>query len=169
MKENNHNLRLVPNAAIIRALTGHYLPALCLAAALVLALPPQAHAIIFDSTGDTNYNTHAPSGALANSGWQFEGFFGGFLGTAIAPHYFLTARHIGGNTNWGFFLDGTNYHPTTFYDDPSPGSDGRFLLSAGNGITPDTPLESLRALFEEAYSYGQTKNQVSTAKDAPKG
>lgn len=32
--------------------------------------------------------------------------------------------------------------------------DGRFLLTAGNGITGDTPLESLRALFEEAYAYG---------------
>ncbi len=35
--------------------------------------------------------------------------------------------------------------------------DGRFLLTAGNGITPDTPIESLRALYEEAYSYGRTK------------
>ena len=32
--------------------------------------------------------------------------------------------------------------------------DGRFLLTAGNGITGDTPLESLRALFAEAYRYG---------------
>jgi len=37
--------------------------------------------------------------------------------------------------------------------------DGRFLLTAGNGITPDTPLESLRALYEEAYSYGTTKSR----------
>ncbi len=36
-------------------------------------------------------------------------------------------------------------------------ADGRFLLTAGNGITADTPLESLRALYEEAYEYGQTK------------
>ncbi len=35
--------------------------------------------------------------------------------------------------------------------------EGRFLLTAGNGITPDTPVESLRALFEEAYSYGRIK------------
>jgi hypothetical protein len=32
--------------------------------------------------------------------------------------------------------------------------DGRFLITAGNGITPDTPIPSLEALFEEAYSYG---------------
>lgn len=35
--------------------------------------------------------------------------------------------------------------------------DGRFLLTAGNGITPDTPLDSLRALYEEAYRYGGMK------------
>lgn len=35
--------------------------------------------------------------------------------------------------------------------------DGRFLLTAGNGITPDTPIASLRALYEEAYRYGETK------------
>jgi hypothetical protein len=38
--------------------------------------------------------------------------------------------------------------------------DGRFLLTAGNGITPDTPLESLRALYEEAYRYGTTKSRL---------
>ena len=32
--------------------------------------------------------------------------------------------------------------------------DGRFLLTAGNGLTPDTPLASLEALYEEAYGYG---------------
>lgn len=36
-------------------------------------------------------------------------------------------------------------------------ADGRFLLTAGNGITPDTPLESLAALYEEAYLYGEIK------------
>jgi uroporphyrinogen decarboxylase len=35
--------------------------------------------------------------------------------------------------------------------------DGRFLITAGNGITSDTPLESLRALYEESYVYGKAK------------
>jgi uroporphyrinogen decarboxylase len=30
---------------------------------------------------------------------------------------------------------------------------GKFMFTAGNGITGDTPVASLRALFEEAYSY----------------
>src|SRR5581483_5272156 len=40
-----------------------------------------AHAVIFYDTGDANQNTTAPTGSLANSGWQYEGQFDGFLGT----------------------------------------------------------------------------------------
>ena len=32
--------------------------------------------------------------------------------------------------------------------------EGRFLFTAGNGINGDCPVESLRALYDEAYSYG---------------
>jgi hypothetical protein len=32
--------------------------------------------------------------------------------------------------------------------------DGRFMLTAGNGMTVDTPLENLEALLDEALSYG---------------
>ncbi|NLN45433.1 MAG: hypothetical protein GX153_02540 [Clostridiaceae bacterium] len=32
--------------------------------------------------------------------------------------------------------------------------EGRFMLTAGNAITPDCPVESLRALLDEAYTYG---------------
>jgi uroporphyrinogen decarboxylase len=32
--------------------------------------------------------------------------------------------------------------------------DGRLLFTMGNGVTGDTPLASLQALFEEAFSYG---------------
>lgn len=89
----------------------------------LLAWPWQVSAVIFDTTGDAAYHTNAPTGALTNSGWQFEGQFGAYLGTPIAPHYFLTARHFGGETNWGFYLDGTNYHPVAYSDDPSFGID----------------------------------------------
>ncbi len=33
--------------------------------------------------------------------------------------------------------------------------DGRFMLTLGNGATPDTPLASLAALLDEAYRYGR--------------
>lgn len=32
--------------------------------------------------------------------------------------------------------------------------EGRFILTAGNNSTPDWPLESIRALYDEAYRYG---------------
>lgn len=37
--------------------------------------------------------------------------------------------------------------------------DGRLILAAGNNMTPDTPLESLDALFDEALEYGIMKNK----------
>lgn len=36
-------------------------------------------------------------------------------------------------------------------------ADGRFILTAGNGITSDCPVDSLHALMEEACSYGAEK------------
>ncbi|MBR3504640.1 MAG: hypothetical protein IKO07_10440 [Clostridia bacterium] len=34
-------------------------------------------------------------------------------------------------------------------------ADGRFMLTLGNGATEDTPLDSLEALLDEAWRYGQ--------------
>ncbi|MBL9132543.1 MAG: PEP-CTERM sorting domain-containing protein [Verrucomicrobiaceae bacterium] len=53
------------------------------------------HAVVFEATGNASHNTAAPTGAFEDSGWQFEGYYGGFLGTMIAPQYFITAQHIG--------------------------------------------------------------------------
>lgn len=36
-------------------------------------------------------------------------------------------------------------------------ADGRFMITFGNGITPDCKVESLRAALEETASYGQKK------------
>ena len=47
----------------------------------ILAIP--AHAVIVLS--DAGRNTAAPTGSLANSGWQYQGQWAGFLGTPIAP------------------------------------------------------------------------------------
>src|SRR3954447_6712433 len=54
-----------------------------------------ARAVILFDTGDASVNTTAPGGPLLNSGWQYEGLWGGFLGTPIAPHFFISAAHIG--------------------------------------------------------------------------
>jgi hypothetical protein len=77
-----------------------------------------SRAIIFYSTGDPNYNTTAPGGSLTNSGWQYEGIWGGFLGTPIAPKYFITAQHIGGAIGQTIVFHGVPYTTTAVFDDP---------------------------------------------------
>ena len=32
--------------------------------------------------------------------------------------------------------------------------EGRLMFTAGNGVNGDCPIESLEALFDEAYGYG---------------
>jgi hypothetical protein len=79
---------------------------------------PTAQAVLFSSTGDPGYNTTAPSGSLTASGWQWEGAFGSYLGTAISSEYFITAKHIGGTVGSSFSLNGSNYTTTAVYTDP---------------------------------------------------
>ncbi len=90
-----------------------------LALSIVLASAPPAAAVILFGTGDPTANTSAPIGLLANSGWQYEGQFGDFLGTAIASNYFVTAKHIGGTVGQSFILNGVTYTTTAVFPDPS--------------------------------------------------
>src|ERR1017187_7695287 len=93
-------------------------------------------AVLFESTGDPAHNTNAPSGTLTDSGWEYEGFWdtslelstnfypvGNFLGTPIAPQFFISAAHVFGTTNNVFVFQGVTYHPvaqfTTFDSDLS--------------------------------------------------
>ena len=64
--------------------------------------------VILFRTDDPTANTTEPAGALAGSGWQYEGEFGAFLGTAIAPQYFVTAKHLG-RVAERFFYRGKDY------------------------------------------------------------
>jgi hypothetical protein len=75
--------------------------------------------VILYGTGDPSANTSAPTGALAGSGWQYEGQFGAFLGTVIASNYFVTAKHIGGNVGQTFTFNEVNYTTTAVFPDPS--------------------------------------------------
>lgn len=67
-----------------------------------------AHAILFMSTSDPLFNSTAPSGAYADSGWQYEGAFGQILGTAISSDRFITAAH-GGFQSPVFVYGGVSY------------------------------------------------------------
>jgi hypothetical protein len=89
-------------------------------AGLCLARP--AGAVILYGTGDPTVNTSAPTGPLLDSGWQYEGQFSAFLGTPIAPNYFITAAHLGGASlvgNTPFVYQGTTYTTTAAYTDPN--------------------------------------------------
>ncbi len=89
---------------------------LFLAAAL---FSTEARAVIFYSTGSGTYNTTAPTGSLAGSGWQWVGLWGGYEGTPIGPHHFLTAKHVGGAVGGSFVFGGNSYTTTAYFDDPS--------------------------------------------------
>ena len=78
-----------------------------------------ANAVLFYSTGDPNHNRNAPGGSLTNSGWQYEGLWGSYLGTPIAPKYFIAAGHVGGGVGGPFVFRGVTYTTTAVYDDPS--------------------------------------------------
>ena len=71
-----------------------------------------SRAVTFFETADPARNTTAPTGSLANSGWQFQGKWGAFLGTAISPNHFIAATHIGGNIGDIFLFNGVQ-HITT--------------------------------------------------------
>ncbi len=92
-----------------------------------------AHAVLFDSTGDPSFNTTAPTGVLAGSGWQYEGIFGGFLATPIAPNYFVAAKHIGGSIGSTFVYGGNTFTTDSYVD--SPNSDLRIWHVTGTFST----------------------------------
>ena len=78
---------------------------------------PRAHAIIL---ADNQYrNKSAPTGSLANSGWQWQGLWGAFTGTPIAKNYFIAASHVGGSVGQSLTLNGKSYKTTAVYDDPN--------------------------------------------------
>jgi hypothetical protein len=52
-------------------------------------------AIVLYDTGNPLDNTSAPTGTYQNSGWEWQGKYGAFLGTMIGEQYFITAQHIG--------------------------------------------------------------------------
>jgi PKD repeat protein len=110
---------------VVTGYTGHlvrvsgYVLRVGLVVASVVAALPSSYAVLFKSTADPSYNTNAPTGALANSGWQYEGSWGVFLGTPVGPTFFLAAHHIGGATGQVFVLNGFTYHTTAFFDDPN--------------------------------------------------
>jgi len=106
---------------------GHGPRALLIVLAL-LGFASLARGVILYRTGDPAANTTEPTGSLAGSGWQYEGNFGNFLGTAIAPHYFVTAKHLGTSPTQ-FSYHGVNYAIVRSFADA--GSDLRLFEVEG--------------------------------------
>jgi hypothetical protein len=114
-------------------------------------------------TGDgisAGQNKDAPTGALANSGWQFEGLWqSSFTGTPIAPNFFITSSHIFGNVGDPFILNGTTYTTTKFFDDPS-GADLRIWQVSGT-------FPSYAPLYTESDETGRPL--IAFGRGGPKG
>ncbi len=58
------------------------------------------------------------------------GIWGGYEGTPIGLHHFITARHVGGAVGDTFIFNGTSYTTTAIFDDPS--TDLRICEVAGS-------------------------------------
>jgi hypothetical protein len=96
------------------------LPHLASLAVIWMALVPgSGQAIILIGTGDPNANTTAPTGRLADSGWQWTGLWEGLTGTPIGPSSFLTAAHFGGQVGHYFEFGGRRYRTVAMESDPA--------------------------------------------------
>ena len=69
-------------------------------------------------TGDAGANVSAPGLLFPHQGWDYEGFWGGNLGTPIAPHFFISAAHIGQAGGTTFSLQNVNYTVLRGFYDP---------------------------------------------------
>ena len=72
------------------------LPRFIVIAATAALLVAPAEAIILYRSGAVAENTSAPGAAFPHEGWDYEGAYGAFLGTPIAPRFFITAKHVSG-------------------------------------------------------------------------
>jgi hypothetical protein len=88
-----------------------------LAASATLAMASPSFAVILYRT--PTLNTSAPTGTFANSGWQYQGTFGNFTGTPIAPGWFISAAHPGGAPTIQY--NGTTYNVDQSFVGTGPG------------------------------------------------
>ncbi len=125
-------------------------PALCFA--LVL-WSQQCAGVVFESTGDPEFNTVEPAGEYSGSGWQWQGRFGLFSGTLISPRVFISARHIGGEPGDNFDLGGESGRVLSYCADPE--SD-LILWKLDRGFSSFAPLAD-RAPFQgrEVIAFGR--------------
>jgi hypothetical protein len=110
---------------------------IALASLAGLTAVPTAHALIFIGSGDTGFNTTAPGGALTDSGWQYQGNWGGLLGTPVSPNFFLTAKHGGGAVGNSFSYQGESFTTVARFNHPTA---DLTLWQVGGAFTSFAPL-----------------------------
>lgn len=81
-----------------------------------------ARAVVLFSTADPTYNTSA-AGTVAETAWSYQGNWGAFMGTAISPHYFITAKHVDSDpvsrVGAAFTFGGVSYSTAAYHDAPA--------------------------------------------------
>src|SRR5215510_11080079 len=87
-------------------------PVLRMACCALLCSIVPGRCVLLYSTGDPGHNTNAPTGALTNSGWQYQGTWSTFTGTVISSNAFITAKHVGGTIGDPFTFQGVQYTTT---------------------------------------------------------
>jgi hypothetical protein len=121
---------------------------LACAACLAVASPARGIIIIGSSAG----NTSAPADAGLAERWNQVGNFNSFLGTPIAPQYFVTAKHLGNLTGQSItFLDSTSYTTTARFLDP----DSDLAIYQISGTFPNDKIVPM-------YSGSFSTNQAMT-------
>ena len=83
---------------------------------LLLGAADRADAVIFLEMVNPAHHTSTPGD---NSGWQYEGKFGNFMGVPIAPYFFISARHLTDSSVGAVFnFHGDLYTTIAKYENP---------------------------------------------------
>ena len=91
----------------------------CKAGILTMLKPCVASAVVFFHTGDPLHNTTPPEDPAARLAWDLQGRWGTCAqGTPVAPHWFLTSKHLGGTIGDIFLLGQKAYVTVVQLSDP---------------------------------------------------
>lgn len=90
-----------------------------LAIGLTFAVAGPARALVYCETNAVDYHQSAPTGALADSGWNESTLIGYYMGAFIQTNALLTAAHLNFWTNTTFTFDGVLRSVTAVTNDPA--------------------------------------------------
>jgi len=100
-----------------------------------LALVAQrAEALVYCVTNAPDVHQSAPTGALANSGWQSTAPIGIFLGTVIQSNALLTAKHLDFTNSFSFTHEGQSHTVTGYVNDAESDFAVLFFTPAATNI-----------------------------------